>query len=80
MTPAPIKPRASRKPRPTDGIFRPGELYTLAELRRRTGMGSAAIRVARKQGLRVVRQGNTRYVWSDDFLAFVRSSALEEVQ
>ena len=78
MISAPATKRASRKPRAVDGTFRPRELHTLAQLKTMTGMGAAAVRKARKEGLRVVRQGNTRYVWSDDFLSFIREHAVEE--
>lgn len=60
------------------GTFVPGELLTLPELRRRTGWGQFALRQARKRGLRIVRSGNSRYCFSDDFIKFVAETAEEE--
>ncbi len=54
------------------GVIAPNQLYTLAELKRRTKMGDWAIRKARKTGLRVRAVGNARFVFGHDFHAFVR--------
>ena len=54
------------------GTFVPGELLTVAELRRRTGWGESAVREAKKDGLTVRRIGNTRFVMTDDLIDFVK--------
>ena len=78
MTRNTAKKSANAKPAPVDGVFRPGELYTLAELRRRTGWAGDAVRAARRRGLNVVKIGNTRFVFSDVFIEFVRQQGQEE--
>ena len=60
------------------GLFRPGELMTLAELKKRVGWADGAAREMKRRGLRVVKIGSTRFVWADDLIEFVRDHATEE--
>ena len=61
-----------------EGLFKPGELMTLAELKRRVGWADGATREMKRRGLRVVKIGSTRFVWADDLIEFVREHATEE--
>lgn len=49
----------------------PTELLTLDELRDRFGLGTAAMRTARRQGLKVRQVGRRRFVLGKDLLDFV---------
>jgi hypothetical protein len=46
-------------------------LYTLAEVQERLKLGQAAMRQARRAGLRVRKIGRRRYVLGRDLLAYV---------
>lgn len=50
------------------------EIYPLAEFRKRTGLGRAAIRSARRKGLRISKHGRNRYVSGLDWAEFLRMS------
>lgn len=57
------------------GVVRPGsiaegELYTLAELRKRLDLGPYALRPARKKGLPVLRIGRKDYIRGLDLVEF----------
>ena len=54
------------------GAIADNELYTLAEIRERLGLGTYALRQARRQGLRVYRIGRRAYVLGFDVLEFVK--------
>jgi hypothetical protein len=54
-------------------FVRADEIYPLPEFRRRLGLGAAAMRTARRQGLRVRQLGRTRYVLGRDALEFFGS-------
>ena len=60
------------------GVIEPAVLYTLAELKKRTRLGDWAIRKARKDGLRVSRVGNARFVLGADFQNFIQEQGNEE--
>lgn len=53
-----------------------GSCYPLSEFSRRTGMGPAALRSARKQGLKVRKIGNRKYVRGADFDAFLSAALI----
>lgn len=55
----------------TAGVISCGEVYTLREFQARSGLGEAALRTARRAGLRVVRFKNRSYVRGQDFLEFL---------
>ena len=59
-------------------VYRPGvisadSLYTLGEVRERLKLGEAAMRQARRAGLKVRTIGRRRYVLGKDLLDFVES-------
>ena len=58
------------------GIKR-GEVYSLPAFRKITGLGRAALRTARRQGLRVAYQGNRGFVSGDAFCDFIEGVSPE---
>jgi len=60
------------------GVIDRDAAYSLAEFRRRTGLGSHALRQVRAAGLRVVEVGRKRYVLGADWLRFLERQAAEE--
>lgn len=56
-----------------DGCISADELYTLPELRRRTGLGVAALRTARRAGLDVRYIGGRGFVAGQDWIEYVRT-------
>ena len=62
----------SQKPAPrrSSAVVRAGEVYSLAELRRRLQWKEHAVRMARVAGLRLVTFGRTKYVLGSDVLRF----------
>jgi hypothetical protein len=57
--------------RPGLGPVEPATVYPLADLQARTGLGAAAIREARRNGLRVKYMGGRAYIkgaWWIDYL------------
>lgn len=69
-TPHPHNP-AKRSP----AVVRSGEVYSLAELRRRLQWQEHSVRQARVNGLRLVVFGRAKYVLGEDVLAFFRRLA-----
>ena len=64
----------------TGGARSPGfvdrdAIYTFAEFKWRLGMSDAALRAARRRGLKVLRSGKRAYVCGQDFLDFLRDEA-----
>lgn len=53
------------------GSIRGGEVYSLPEFMKRTGMGVAAMRSARRRGLKVHRNGKRSWIFGADFIAFI---------
>ena len=49
-------------------------LYTLGEVQRRLKLGQAAMRTARRAGLKVRKIGSRRYVLGRDLLEYVDST------
>lgn len=58
----------------TPGVIRGDEAYTVAEFRRRTGLGDFAWRQLRHE-LRVVEVGKKRFVRGTDWLEFLARKA-----
>lgn len=59
------------------GVIRADEAYTIAEFRRRAGLGDYAFRQARGGGLRIIEVGKKRYVLGRDWLAYLERIAGE---
>jgi hypothetical protein len=57
------------------GSIQAGEVMTLAELKRRLGLGEHAIRQARRAGLRLIAFGRGKFVLGADVLAFFEALA-----
>jgi hypothetical protein len=70
---SPHKP-AKRAP----AVIRSGEVYSLAELRRRLQWGEHAVRQARVNGLRLVGFGRAKYVLGSDVLKFFERLAEQQ--
>ena len=59
----------------------PAELYPVAELQRRTGLGDKAIRLARraeKEPLRVLFLHSRRFVLGADFIRYAEAHGVED--
>ena len=56
------------------GVVSADCLYTLDEVRDRLKLGQAAMRQARRAGLKVRKIGRRRYVLGRDLLAFVETA------
>ena len=52
-----------------------GSLYTLDAINERLGIGKAALRKARREGLIVRRIGRKSFVLGEDLIAWVKRSA-----
>ena len=50
-----------------------GEMYTLPEARRRTGWGIAAMRAARRDGLKIYRVGRRGYVSGAFLISYIET-------
>lgn len=57
--------------RPTLGPIEPQVLYPLAELQARSGLGAAAMRTARRQGLAVRYFGGRAFLFGQHFIEHV---------
>jgi len=55
------------------GEIRADAIYTLEEIRQRTGLGHAALRTARRNGLAVKRIGRRGYVLGRDLIQYFES-------
>ena len=66
MKTGPHKPAPRRSP----AVVRAGEVYSLAELRRRLQWKEHAVRMARVAGLRLITFGRAKYVLGSDVLKF----------
>jgi len=53
------------------GVIKPDEFYTLDELKRRLRFRDAALRAARRQGLRVYRVHGRGFVLGQDWIDYV---------
>lgn len=57
------------------GEIRSDSMYTLDELNERLGLGKAALRKARREGLTVRRIGRRSYVLGEDLISWVKQAA-----
>lgn len=64
-----------RKAAEAEGAISASEVYGLSEFRRRSGMGDAAIREARRSGLVVDRAGGRAYVRGAEFIRWLASQS-----
>lgn len=53
------------------GTVEPGTLYLVTELKSRTGIGSWALRSARRDGLRIIRKCGRNWILGADFIAWL---------
>lgn len=60
--------------RPALGPVEPTVLYPLVDLQARTGLGSAAFRQMRRDGLKVKYAGGRAFIFGADFIEHVRST------
>jgi hypothetical protein len=65
---------------PTLGVILADATYPLPEFQRLSGLGEAALRQARRQGLVVTAIGRRRFVRGADFHAFIGSKARAKQQ
>ncbi len=56
-------------------VIRADEGYSVAEFRRRAGLGDYAFREVRRAGLRIIAIGKKRYVLGVDWLDFLAKEA-----
>lgn len=64
---------ASHTKTPTLGVILADATYPLPEFQRLSGLGQAALRQARRQGLVITAIGRRRFVRGADFHAFIGS-------
>lgn len=60
---------------PSDGPIESGSVYPMDQFKRCTRWGDAAIRTARRNGLKVIRVGGIAFVRGDDFLTYLAKVA-----
>ena len=65
--------RENHTARPNLGVILADATYPLPEFQRLSGLGEAALRQARRQGLVVTAIGRRRFVRGADFHAFIGS-------
>ena len=63
-----------------DGHVGQHELYSLAEIKRRLGLGAHALWTARRHGLRVLRIGRNDFILGKDLIAYAVEMYLKPVQ
>ena len=68
----------SVKSKPTTGVLRPGEVMTLSAFCKVVGWAEHSLRRARREGFRTVTFGRTKYVLTDDAIAFFRRLGEEQ--
>lgn len=56
---------------PSAGEINANSIYTLDEIRSRLGLGLAALRTARRKGLKVRRIGRRGYLLGKDVMAYI---------
>lgn len=57
-----------------NGVISPGEVYTTNELKKRLGWGSRSLNRAKKDGLKVRKYGNTRFVMATDLIQWIENN------
>ena len=63
-----------------DGHVGQDELYSLAEIKRRLGLGAHALRTARRHGLRVLHIGRNDFILGKDLIQYAVETYSESVQ
>ena len=66
-----------KKPDAAAGEIHADAMYTLAEIRARLGLGTYALREARRHGLPVRKIGRRSYILGKDILAFAADGGTE---
>lgn len=67
-------PLEDNAPKQNAGLpIRIDEVYTLTDFQKRTGLGRAGVRAARRRGLPVHQCGRNRYVMGADWADFLRA-------
>ena len=64
----------ARHQRPGLTPIRLDEVYSLADFKRRTGLGKDGLRAARRKGLRICKCGRNHYVAGSDWFEFLSST------
>ena len=65
---------STRSPNGTSGMgLGEHEIVPLSELTARLGLGVSAIRMARRQGLKIRKIGRTKFILGRDLVAFLES-------
>lgn len=55
----------------TAGVISVTEIYAIEEAKRRLGWSDAALRAAKRRGLKLLRSGKRRYVTGQEILRFL---------
>ena len=63
---------------PPPGVIEPQMLYTLDEVKARTGFGDAAMRTARRAGLRVVYCNKRGFVKGADMIDYIEANGRDD--
>jgi hypothetical protein len=75
------KAKKGPKPKaPSAGPICNGETYSLDDFKARSRWSDTAIRMARRNGLTMVKAGNILYVRGEDFNAYLEKLAQAETQ
>ena len=72
--------RPARSRRDVPGCIEPQILYTIGELKLRSGLGSWGFRQARRHGLKMLRAHGRTFVLGSTFIAYVQQAADPKVQ
>lgn len=57
------------------GPIESGAVYPIADFRARTGLGTAALRIARREGLRVRYLAGRAFIRGEDFIRYLDTNA-----
>lgn len=62
----------------TSGVIHSEEMYSLSEFRSRVGISDAALRTARREGLKVYYLHNRAFIYGKDWIDYVLESFRHE--
>ena len=62
------------------GVINPDCVYTLDAFKELTGLGDAALRKMRQNGLQMFKTSKRKYIRGSQFIAFLESSSGQEEQ
>ncbi len=68
-------PDKAREPPQIPGVVSLGDLYTIDEARRRLKWTDAALRAAKRRGLRVLRSGKRSFVTGAELIRFIAADS-----